>query len=160
MDPAWSGIGGWVWGVLCQLWCRVVLVMCAARPSTYCIWIVIILMRDSVIMFKIVYLLTIRIKMKWISEKLTWEARKGISRKIIPIQISPVKLVFLYYMHAQQTTTSTMQLIQNIYMLYWYLSSDPCFIAMSNVLGMSFWGIILDVVLCFKTKASHTVSRL
>jgi hypothetical protein len=35
IDPAWS-----VRGLLCQLWCRVVSVMCAARPSTYCIWIV------------------------------------------------------------------------------------------------------------------------
>ena len=32
MDPAWSVRGGG--GVLCQLWCRVVSVMCATRPST------------------------------------------------------------------------------------------------------------------------------
>jgi hypothetical protein len=38
VDPAWSGMGE---GVVCQLWCRVVSVMCAARPSTYCIWIVV-----------------------------------------------------------------------------------------------------------------------
>ena len=37
MDPAQSVKGGGGGGVLWQLWCRVVSVKCAARPSTYCI---------------------------------------------------------------------------------------------------------------------------
>jgi hypothetical protein len=53
MDPAWSGRGG---EVLCQLWCRVVLVMCAARPST---WIVIVVHSSLIIMLllKLLYLI-------------------------------------------------------------------------------------------------------
>jgi hypothetical protein len=57
-----------VGGVLCQLWCRVVSVMCAARPSTclllqslldYCIWIVIVVHSSLIIMLlhKLLYLI-------------------------------------------------------------------------------------------------------
>jgi hypothetical protein len=54
MDPAWSGMGR---GVLCQLWCRVVSVMCAVRPSTYCIWIVVHSSLIIVLLLKLLYLI-------------------------------------------------------------------------------------------------------
>jgi hypothetical protein len=53
MDPAWSGMVG----VLCQLWCWVVSVMCAARPSTYCIWIVVHSSLIIVLLLKLLYLI-------------------------------------------------------------------------------------------------------
>jgi hypothetical protein len=54
IDPAWSGRG-----LLCKLWCRVVSVICATRPSTFCIWIVIVVHSSLIIMLllKLLYLI-------------------------------------------------------------------------------------------------------
>jgi hypothetical protein len=54
IDPAWCDRG-----LLCKLWCRVVSVMCATRPSTYCIWFVIVIHSLLLIMLllKLLYLI-------------------------------------------------------------------------------------------------------
>jgi hypothetical protein len=67
MDPAWSGRGGRGGGVLCQLWCWVVSVMCARPPINllhyckvlldYCIWIVVHSSLIIMLLLKLLYLI-------------------------------------------------------------------------------------------------------